>query len=110
MSPIVRVTIGRRRKEVNSLSSKPRNRRLDRMDYSPQELFGQHLVVLRKKRGWSQEKLALESGLARSYIGGIERGQRNLALNNICILAHTLGVHPREMLDFFPAATSRKGR
>lgn len=80
------------------------------MDYFPQELFGQHLVQLRKKRGWSQEKLALESGLARSYIGGIERGQRNLALQNICILAHTLGVPPSEMLDFFPAATSRKNK
>ncbi len=57
------------------------------MDYHPLELFGQHLIVLRKAHGWSQEKLALESGLARSYIGGIERGQRNLALINICILA-----------------------
>ncbi len=79
------------------------------MEYSPQELFGQHLVELRKKRGWSQEKLALESGLARSYIGGIERGQRNLALNNICTLANTLGVHPSEMLNF-PTATARKSK
>jgi len=71
------------------------------MDYHPLELFGQHLVELRKARGWSQEKLALESGLARSYIGGIERGQRNLALINICILAETLGVAPGEMLNFF---------
>ena len=71
------------------------------MDYSPLELFGRHLVELRKKHGWSQEKLALESGLARSYVGGIERGQRNIALINICILADTLGVPPSEMLNFF---------
>ncbi|OFZ65756.1 MAG: transcriptional regulator [Betaproteobacteria bacterium RBG_16_56_24] len=72
------------------------------MDYHPLELFGQHLVKLRKTRGWSQERLALESGLARSYLGGIERGQRNLALINICILAETLEVAPSEMLNFFP--------
>ncbi len=80
------------------------------MDYHPLELFGQHLVELRKAKGWSQERLALESGLARSYIGGIERGQRNLALINICILADTLGVHPSEMLSFFPSTPARKHR
>ena len=49
------------------------------MDYDPLELFGKRLVELRRAKGWSQEKLALESGLARSYVGGIERGQRHLA-------------------------------
>jgi transcriptional regulator with XRE-family HTH domain len=71
------------------------------MEYDPLQLFGQQLIKLRKARGWSQEKLALESGLARSYIGGIERGQRNLALLNICVLANTLDVAPKEMLNFF---------
>ena len=70
------------------------------MDYDPLALFGKRLSELRKVRGWSQEKLALESGLARSYIGGIERGQRNIALLNICVLADTLGVSPAEMLNF----------
>jgi transcriptional regulator with XRE-family HTH domain len=78
------------------------------MDYEPLELFGLHLVELRKARGWSQERLALESGLARSYIGGIERGQRNLALINICILAYTLEVAPSEMLNFLPPDTKKK--
>lgn len=70
------------------------------MDYDPLKLFGRHLADLRKARGWSQEKLALESGLARSYVGGIERGQRNIALINICVLADTLQVVPAEMLNF----------
>lgn len=70
------------------------------MDYDPLELFGKRLVELRKARGWSQEKLALESGLARSYVGGIERGQRNIALYNICVLAATLNVAPSDMLVF----------
>jgi transcriptional regulator with XRE-family HTH domain len=77
------------------------------MDYDPLQLFGKHLIELRKAHGWSQEKLALESGLARSYIGGIERGQRNIALMNICVLAETLGVAPSEMLNF---TDERKGR
>lgn len=71
------------------------------MEYDPLRLFGRHLSKLRKRHGWSQEKLALECGLARSYIGGIERGKRNIALMNICLLANTLGVQPTEMLDFF---------
>lgn len=70
------------------------------MDYDPLELFGKRVVELRKAKGWSQEKLALESGLARSYVGGIERGQRNIALYNICVLAETLNVEPSEMLVF----------
>lgn len=77
------------------------------MDYDPLELFGKRLVELRKAKGWSQERLALESGLARSYVGGIERGQRNIALYNICVLAETLNVEPSEMLAFAPAPAKR---
>jgi transcriptional regulator with XRE-family HTH domain len=64
------------------------------------KLFGERLVELRKEKGWSQEKLALESGLARSYLGGVERGQRNIALINICRLADALGIKPAMLLDF----------
>jgi transcriptional regulator with XRE-family HTH domain len=78
------------------------------MNYDPLHLFGLHLTQLRKARGWSQEKLALESGLARSYVGGIERGQRNIALMNICILADTLGVAPTEMLRFLEDKKAKK--
>jgi transcriptional regulator with XRE-family HTH domain len=79
----------------------------DVMEYNPRKLFGQHLAKLRKARGWSQERLALESQLARSYVGGIERGQRNIALVNICVLADTLGVAPAEMLNFFESVEPR---
>jgi transcriptional regulator with XRE-family HTH domain len=72
------------------------------MQTNPLALFGDHLARLRKARGWSQEKLALESGLARSYVSGIERGRRNVALVNICVLADTLGVPTSEMLRFTP--------
>ncbi len=80
------------------------------MDSRLLESFGQHLRALRKANGWSQERLALESGLDRAYVGSVERGQRNLTLINICILAETLGVPPSEMLNFFPDAPSRKHR
>lgn len=63
-------------------------------------LFGRHLAEIRRTKGWSQEKLALESGLARSYLGGVERGQRNIALVNICKLADTLGIPPSDLLNF----------
>ena len=62
--------------------------------------FGLHLAELRRAQGMSQESLALESGLARSYLGDVERGQRNLALVNICRLAQALGLPPEQLLNF----------
>lgn len=71
------------------------------MSDDPRVLFGRRLAELRRAKGWSQEKLALESGLARSYLGGVERGQRNIALVNICKLAETLEVTPAELMNIF---------
>lgn len=66
----------------------------------PRVLFGRRLAQVRKQKGWSQEKLALESSIARSYLGGVERGQRNIALINICKLAETLDVPVGELFVF----------
>jgi len=66
--------------------------------------FGRHLAQLRKELGWSQEKLALESGIARSYIGDVERGIRNIALVNICRIAGTLGIEPARLMRFETSA------
>jgi len=65
-----------------------------------QKKFGQRLAELRKEKGWSQEKLSLESEMARSYLGGVERGKRNISLINICKLAETLGVKPADLMQF----------
>ncbi len=62
------------------------------------EEVGDRLRQLREKKGWSQEELGFKSGLHRNYIGGIERGERNVALINIEKLAKALGIRPRDML------------
>ncbi|MDT4289574.1 helix-turn-helix transcriptional regulator [Methylomonas sp. MO1] len=49
-------------------------------------------------RGWPQEQLTPACGMARSYLGGVEWGKRNIALLNICKLADALSVSPAEML------------
>ena len=54
--------------------------------------FGQSVRRLRKGKGWSQERLAEETQLDRTYIGGIERGERNVSLINIAELASALRV------------------
>ena len=63
-------------------------------------LFGKRLASLRKELGWSQERLALDSGVARSYLSGVERGKRNIALLNIIRLAETLDISAKELLEF----------
>jgi len=60
--------------------------------------FGQLLREKRVKLGFSQEELAFRSGLHRTYVGSVERGERNLSLENIFILASTLNCHPRELI------------
>ena len=59
--------------------------------------FGQRIRDLRSERGLSQEALAQLAGLHRNYVGGIERGERNVALDNIHALAAALGVQPSSL-------------
>lgn len=75
---------------------------------SPLTLFGQRLAQLRKAQGISQEQLALMSGIARSYVSGVERGKRNISLQNIVLLAQTLKIEPAELLRFSTTITAEK--
>lgn len=45
--------------------------------------FGRRLRAAREARGWTQEELAAEVGVDRTYVGSVERGERNLGLYNI---------------------------
>lgn len=63
--------------------------------------LGKQVRKLRKLKGLSQEKLAELSGLHRNYIGGIERGERNLAFLNLLRIARALEISPSELLKEF---------
>jgi len=60
--------------------------------------FGENLRQIRKSYGFSQEELAFASGIDRSYLGKIERGQVNLTIEKLYILAATIGCSPRELI------------
>jgi transcriptional regulator with XRE-family HTH domain len=63
--------------------------------------LGKRIIELRIQQGiTSQMSLANKSGLDRTYIGGIERGERNVALKNLEKLAKTLGVSLEELFKF----------
>ena len=68
--------------------------------------FGGRVRDLRKARGLSQEELADRAGLHFTYIGGVERGERNLSLKSINKIADALGVDAREL--FIPAFAEAK--
>ncbi len=62
--------------------------------------FGQRIRTLRTARGLSQEKLAELTGFHRTYIGMIERGERNLSLTNVAVFAKTFRISESELLNF----------
>ena len=68
--------------------------------------FGRRMRAARDDHGWSQEDLADEAGLDRTYVGGVERGERNLALLNINKIATALG----EKFDGFLPYRARQRR
>jgi transcriptional regulator with XRE-family HTH domain len=61
--------------------------------------LGHTIKGLRLDLGLSQEALAFEAGIDRSYIGGIERGEHNLALINLIKIAQTLGITLSELFS-----------
>jgi transcriptional regulator with XRE-family HTH domain len=56
------------------------------------------MVRLRADRGWSQEALAFETGLHRTFIAHVERQVRNISLDNIEKIARALGVETYRLL------------
>lgn len=58
-----------------------------------------NLRRLREGLGWSQEALADRASLHRTYVGSVERGERNISIDNIERLAHALGVSAASLLE-----------
>ncbi|HHF3211036.1 TPA: helix-turn-helix domain-containing protein [Vibrio diabolicus] len=59
---------------------------------------GKCIVKMRKSKGLSQEKLALQAGIDRSYVGRVERGEVNLTVEKLYNLAEVLGCDVKELL------------
>lgn len=72
-----------------------------------QEQFGARVRSLRKKRGWTQEQLAEAAGRHWTYIGGIERGERNVTLQVAADIARALDV---EIGDLFREPGTTRAR
>lgn len=70
------------------------------MDKDINVLFGQRVRQLRLQKGMSQEDLGYEAGLHRTYIGQIERAEKNVSLRNIEKIARELGVDIKDLFDF----------
>lgn len=80
----------------------PSRQRLGRRLPTPIEgrrLVGLNIRLLRQAAGLSQEELALAAGINRTYLSSVERGQRNVSIDNICRIAAALDCHPRELLN-----------
>jgi transcriptional regulator with XRE-family HTH domain len=66
------------------------------------EEFGRRVRAQRHRKGWSLETLAEVAGMHFTYVGGIERGRRNVSLNNIVKLAEALEVDPGRLVKGLP--------
>ena len=62
-------------------------------------IVGANILKLRKRRGLSQEELAVDAEIDVTYLRGIERGRRNPSLMVMVRLAGQLGVHPTKLLQ-----------
>jgi transcriptional regulator with XRE-family HTH domain len=69
------------------------------MKSDPLKRFGRRVRELRERIGVSQESLAARAGIHRTYMGGVERGERNVSLRNIIRLAEALEVCPHDLFD-----------
>ena len=63
-----------------------------------QRTFGRNLRAHRQRLGLSQEAFADELGVHRTYMGGVERGERNLTLQSVERIADQIGVHATDLL------------
>lgn len=70
------------------------------MTESLRQKFGARVRQLRKTKRWTQEKLAEKAGMEYKHLGAIERGEKNVTINNIEKIAHGLEVEPYQFFLF----------
>ena len=70
--------------------------------------FGLKIRELREAKNISQEKLSFSTGFHRTYIGMIERGERNISLTNMAVFAKVFELNLSELLDFEPVDSFKK--
>lgn len=68
------------------------------MEYPILKRFGNNVKKCRQAKGWSQEELADRAGLHRTYIGSIERHERNVSLINIERISRALGLEITDLI------------
>jgi transcriptional regulator with XRE-family HTH domain len=68
----------------------------------PNQLFGERVRGFRARIGLTQEQLGRAAGMHRTYIGGVERGERNVSLHNILKLATALRVDASDLVTGLP--------
>ena len=61
--------------------------------------FGVRIRTLRQQKGLSQEELAHRADIDRTYMGGVERGERNIGLVNVKRIADALEISPKDLFD-----------
>lgn len=78
------------------------------MNQSDLQLFGARVRAERERLRISQEELADRAGLHRTYVGGVERGERNVGLLNLLRIAEALGLGPAELLKGFRVVSASR--
>lgn len=63
------------------------------------QVFARNVRLVRVNAGISQERMASEAGLDRAFVGTLERGQRNISIDNIAVLAKAIGVEAHDLMN-----------
>lgn len=66
--------------------------------WTAREILAINMIRLRGERGWSQEDLAFEAGLHRTFVAHVERQIRNISIDNVERLAHAFGLQVHQLL------------
>ncbi len=80
------------------MSEKPKKDKLREPSQKLTQILSKNIRAFRRSKGLSQEELAEMCNLHRTYIGSVERGERNVTLSTLEVIADTLGISVPELL------------